>query len=302
MSELVLALDLGTGGCKASLWNAAAESVAGAVVDYPTLHPRPGWNEQRPLDWWSAVAESIRTLSATGSSLRGHVAGIATSGHSLGAVMVDEHYRPVVETTPIWSDSRATTQAANYFCRIDEDKWYATTGNGFTPPLYPIFKAMWFRSHMSKEWADTRYLIGCKDYINLRLTDVLATDHSYASGTGCYDLRAQRYDEDLLAAADLKPTLLPPVVSSTDQIGTLTPDAAVELGLPRGIPVFAGGVDNACMALGSRGVTAGRMYASLGSSSWITVTSKDPVLDTRSRPFVFAHVIPGLYVAGAVHL
>ncbi|MEV0374677.1 FGGY family carbohydrate kinase [Streptomyces sp. NPDC050636] len=297
MSELVLALDLGTGGCKASVWSAESECLAESVVDYPTLHPRAGWNEQRPEDWWDAVVGATRTLMATSPEFKHRIAGIAVSGHSLGVVMLDAHHRPLGETTPIWSDTRATAQAAAYFARVDEESWYTTTGNGFTPALYPIFKAMWFRHHRTEDWSTTRYLVGSKDYVNLRLTGTLVTDHSYASGSGCYDLRERRYDQTLLAAAGLDISLLPPIVESTDQVGTLTAQAADQLSLPGSTPVFAGGVDNACMALGSRGVTSGRMYASLGSSSWITVTSSDPVLDTHSRPFVFAHVVPGLYVS-----
>jgi xylulokinase len=298
VSELVLALDLGTGGCKSSVWSSEGQCLAESVVDYATMHPRAGWNEQRPEDWWDAVVGSIRTLLATSPELRLRIVGIAVSGQSLGAVMLDKHNQPLGESTPIWSDTRASAEAAEYFARVDEESWYLTTGNGFTPLLYPIFKAMWFRTHQADDWTATRRMVGSKDYVNLRLTGVLVTDHSYASGTGCYSLRERLYDEDLLDAAGLDVSLLPPIVESTDQVGTLTAEAAKQLELPRETPVFAGGVDNACMALGSRGVSSGRMYASLGSSSWITVTSSDPVLDPRSRPFVFAHVVPGLHVSG----
>lgn len=298
MSELVLALDLGTGGCKSSVWSSDGQCLAESVVEYATTHPRAGWNEQRPQDWWDAVVGSVRTLLATSPQLRLRIVGIAVSGQSLGAVMLDRHDKPLGESTPIWSDTRAGAEAAEYFSRVDEESWYMTTGNGFTPLLYPLFKAMWLRTHQADAWASTRRMVGSKDYVNLRLTGVLVTDHSYASGSGCYSLRDRRYDEDLLEAAGLDVSLLPPIVESTDQVGTLTAEAAQELELPRETTVFAGGVDNACMALGSRGVSSGRIYASLGSSSWITVTSSDPVLDPRSRPFVFAHVVPGLHVSG----
>jgi xylulokinase len=49
------------------------------------------------------------------------------------------------------------------------------------------------------------------------------------------------------------------------------------------------------MALGARNLEEGQVYNSQGSSSWIAVTSKNPLLDENSRPFVFTHVIPGLF-------
>jgi len=67
------------------------------------------------------------------------------------------------------------------------------------------------------------------------------------------------------------------------------------LGLSAGVKVVAGGVDNSCMALGARNIAEGTVYNSLGSSSWIAVTSVEPVLDAQSKPFVFSHVIPGMF-------
>ena len=51
------------------------------------------------------------------------------------------------------------------------------------------------------------------------------------------------------------------------------------------------------MALGGRTFLEGDAYASMGSSSWITVSSSEPLLDDRVRPFVFAHVAPGMFIS-----
>ena len=61
--------------------------------------------------------------------------------------------------------------------------------------------------------------------------------------------------------------------------------------------VVCGGVDNSCMALGARGIANNRVYLSLGSSAWIAVIADKPILDFQYKPFVFAHVIPGMYAS-----
>jgi len=63
------------------------------------------------------------------------------------------------------------------------------------------------------------------------------------------------------------------------------------------VQVAAGGVDNSCMALGARNIEEGRVYNSLGSSSWIAACSAKPLLDAKIRPFVFAHVMPGFFTS-----
>lgn len=293
--DLVLAYDLGTGGCKASLWTPAATVAAETAVPYPTSHPAPGRNEQRPDDWWDAVAASTRQLLERVPGARDRIAGIALSGQSLGAVQLDDRAELVAPTTPIWSDTRGRPEGM--FARVPEVEWYRRTGNGFGAALYPLTKAAAFRADDPEAWARTRHLVGSKDWINLRLTGELATDHSMASGSGAYDLAAGDYDDELLAAAELDRGVFPRIVPSSARVGSLIGAAAAALGLPTGIPVFAGAVDNAAMALGSRGTAEGRIYAALGSSSWITVTSAAPVIDDHARPYVFAHAIPGLYVS-----
>ena len=294
MTEAVLALDLGTGGCKSSLWDARGSLLDEVVRLYPTSHPRPGWHEQVVDDWWRAVVEC--TLELVERRPDAVVMGIAVTGHSLGVVLLDGSAKPVERCTPIWSDTRAVVEAELVFAEISEVDWYLRTGNGFTPALYPLFKARWYAANRPEAWAATRAVVGCKDWINLLLTGELATDHSYASGSGAYDLVSGRYDDELLTAGGLQ-SRLPEPRASHDRVGALTTEVASLLGLAAGIPVFAGAVDNAAMAVGSRGTAEGRLYASLGSSSWMTVTSTMPVLDATVRPFVFAHAVPGYFVS-----
>jgi xylulokinase len=112
-----------------------------------------------------------------------------------------------------------------------------------------------------------------------------------------YDLVGWDYADRLIAASGLPRGIFPTIVPSTEVLGSLTSAAAETLGLPETVKVVAGGVDNSCMALGARNIAEGRVYNSLGSSSWIAVSSEKPVLDTRTRPYVFAHVMPGMFTS-----
>ena len=293
--EAVLALDLGTGGCKASLWNQDGGLADDEFHPYPTQHPQTGWNEQSVDDWLDAVIGCTRALLARQEGV--HVCGMAVSGHSLGIVLLDGLGEPIERTTPIWSDTRAVAEAELVFTELDESSWYLRTGNGFTPALYPLFKARWYARHRPDVWNATRTIVGSKDWVNHWLTGEIATDHSYASGSGAYELSSGAYADDLLHAGGIARSLLPEPGASHAQVGRLTVEAASTLGLSTDVPVFAEAVDNASMALGSGGVAEGRVYASLGSSSWMTVTSTTPVLDVALRPYVFAHAIPGYFAS-----
>lgn len=294
----ILAYDFGTGGIKASLYDEAGACVADGFDAYPTHYPAHGFHEQRPEEWWRATVTSTRKLLAGmpgGTAER--IVGIGISGHSLGVVPMDARGTLLREAVPIWSDARPDTQPADFFRRVPETEWYHMTGSGFPPALYSVFKLMWFRDHEPEMFDRMHKVLGTKDYINFRLTGVMATDHSYASGSGVYDLKSRGYSPRLIQAAGLSDEIFAEIVPSAQVLGSLTAEASQELGLPRSIQVVAGGVDNACMSLGAGAFREGRAYNSLGSSSWIAVSSAEPLLDAVKRPYVFDHVVPGQYVS-----
>ncbi len=297
MSKKIIACDLGTGGNKASLYDEDGSCIASIFVPYETSYPQTGWHEQSPMAWWDAVVHSIGKLLQKRPDEAGNIEAISFSGHSLGVVPIGKNGELLRQATPIWSDTRAEKQVARFFRQVDQKTWYMTTGNGFPPPCYSIFKIMWYRDNEPEIFKQIKKIIGTKDFINFRLTGKILTDHSYASGSGVYDLANWRYSGDFIEAAGIGQDIFPDVVPSTHIVGELTKEAAEALGLSPSVKVVCGGVDNSCMALGARNIAEGRVYTSLGSSSWIAVSSSTPIVDYRHRPFVFAHVIPGMFTS-----
>ncbi len=297
MEKKIISFDLGTGGNKASLYDVEGHCLASAFTPYATQYPQVGWHEQRPADWWQAVVESTRQLLQSSNVEREAIQALAISGHSLGAVPVDRAGKLLREATPIWSDIRAQQEVSEFFQQIDPDEWYLTTGNGFPAACYTIFKVMWYKKHEPQMWQQVDKILGTKDYINFLLTGKLNTDYSYASGTGIYNLKEWRYEARFIAASGIPAGVWPEIVPSTAVLGEILPEVAGALGLGAGVKVVCGGVDNSCMALGAKNIRAGRVYTSLGSSAWIAVSSEQPVLDKQLKPFVFAHVAPGMFTS-----
>ena len=293
----IISYDLGTGGVKASLYDREMQTLAKSFIEYETFYPASGMHEQRPADWWNAIAESTQNLLTKTQTDPSEIACVSLSGASLVAVPMGDNGEALLEQVPIWSDTRAKEETEDFFRKIDRDQWYLTTGNGFPAPCYSIFKLMWMKKNQPEIFKKTAYVLGSKDYINFRLTGKLATDFSYASGTGAYDLRAGKVKKEFLRAAELPDDIFVSPVPSHTVIGTITEQAAGQIGLASGTSVVCGGVDNACMALGAVGTEEGKVYVSLGSSSWIPVNSREPVLDVNKKPYVFAHIEEGMFTS-----
>ncbi|MDR0519466.1 MAG: HAD-IA family hydrolase [Clostridiales Family XIII bacterium] len=291
----IIAYDLGTGGVKASLYDEGLATIAKSFIEYGTYYPAPMLHEQRPADWWDGVCASTRNLLESSGVEARDVGCVALSGHSLVSVPIGADGTALMDCVPIWSDGRAADEAAEFFRRIDERQWYMETGNGFPTYTYPLFKLMNMKKNEPDVFAKTRNVLGSKDYINYRLTGGMATDHSYASGSGGYSLKASALLREYWDAAGIDPNIFPDIVPSHTAIGRVTEAAARESGLATGTLVACGGVDNACMALGAVGPSEGRVFLSLGSSSWIPVNSREPILDFDKKPYVFRHIAEDVF-------
>lgn len=295
--KYVIAYDLGTGGLKTSIFGEDGFSKGFSFMPYETSFPKEGFREQRPDTWWEAVkATTKEVLSETGISAE-DIVSLAVSGHSLGALPIGFDGELLTEYVPIWNDSRAKREAEAFFTKTSEEEWYLSTGNGFPAELYSIFKILWYKNNMPKIYENTDKFIGTKDYINYKLTGVLATDRSYASGSGVFSLKDNTYSEKYIALSGIDKSKLPRILASTDVVGKILPNVAQTLGLSQKTLVVAGGVDNACMALGAGCINNGDVYTSLGTSAWIAVCDEKAVVDVESRPYVFAHCLPDKYVS-----
>lgn len=297
MDKRIISYDLGTGGNKASLYDVDGKCLASVFVPYSTEYPHVGWHEQRPEDWWNAVVESTQKLLKQSGETADNIECLAISGHSLGSVPVDKEGNLLRSATPIWSDIRAQQEVEEFFQTVDPEQWYLTTGNGFPAACYTIFKVMWYRNHEPEMFKKVYKILGTKDYINFKLTGVMKTDYSYASGSGIYSLKDWGYHESFIKASGIPAEVFPEIVPSTAILGEIQPEIARLIGLSPRVKVVCGGVDNSCMALGAKNIKDGRVYTSLGSSAWIAVSSENPVLDAVKRPFVFAHVMPKMFTS-----
>ncbi len=297
MNVFIIAFDLGTGGSKASIYDVDGNCLFSHFESYSTFFPNQGWHEQKPEDWWKAIVDGTRSLIEKSGIKKNEIRYLAISGHSMAVVPVDESGTLLKNTVPIWSDTRAVKQSDEFFTRIDYSDWYTTTGNGFSKECYAVFKMMWYRENEPDLYRKTYKILGTKDYINLKLTGNFLTDNSYASGSGVYDLKKREYKKEYIEASLLSKDIFPEIVSSHTPVGTILPEIANIMNLPEGLVVMSGGVDNSCMALGAGNLKAGRVYLSLGSSAWIAVSSENPVIDSTIKPFVFDHVVPGLYTS-----
>lgn len=292
MGNYIIAHDLGTTGNKATLYDREGKLVGAVFHAYETEYAHTGWAEQNPEDWWTAVCQSTQQLLQQTHVSKDDIACITFSGQMMGAVALDKDGRPL-RNAIIWADQRALQQNDWVLERVSFEEMYHLTGHRASSS-YSLQKILWIRDNQPDIYNATHKFVHAKDSIVARLTGNFVTDPSDASSMNIYDLHTGEWSSKILDAVDLPIDKLPDIRQSIDVVGELLPQVADEVGVAAGTPVVIGGGDGACAAAGAGVIEVGTAYNYVGSSSWIALSTPDPIFDPEYRTFTFGHVIPNM--------
>ena len=287
----LIGIDVGTGGSRAVLIDAAGKIVAAATVEHePFNSPQPGWAEQDPRDWWRASAAAIQACIRQAGIPAEEIKAVGLSGQMHGSVLLDDNDE-VLRPALIWCDQRSAEQCRKLTTMIGARRLIELTCNpaltGFTLP-----KLLWVRDTEPDTWKRLRSVLLPKDYVRFRLTGDKATDVADASGTLLLNVASRRWSSEMLAATEMEAGLLPRVYESQEITGSVSQQAAAETGLKAGTPVIAGAGDQAAGAVGLGIVRPGMVSATIGTSGVVFAATNTPALDPKGRVHTFCHAIP----------
>ncbi|WP_425399825.1 xylulokinase [Aeoliella sp.] len=287
-----LGVDIGTSGTKTIAVNPAGEVLAQANQSYPCHHPKPLWSEQDPEDWWKATVATIRKVVKTAKLKPGDVKAIGLSGQMHGSVFLDKNDK-VIRPALLWNDQRTFAECEEIERLAGgRKKLVQMVANpaltGFTAP-----KILWLRNNEPKNFDRVAKVLLPKDDVRRRLTGEYATEVSDASGMLLVDVKRRRWSKPLLSKLDLDADLFATMYESEDVTGTLTPEAAKQLGLSTDCVVVGGAGDCAAGAIGNGIVRSGVVSTSLGTSGVVFVHSDEPQVDPDGRLHTFCHAVRG---------
>ena len=269
MAIALLGLDIGTSGCKTTLFDRRGAVLASATFGYPLDTPKPGWAQQHPDDWYAAACRGIAAVLAQSGVIPADVAAVGVDGQSWAAVAIDAQ-GDVLCPTPIWMDTRSQAQCAAMAAAMGEGALFELCGNPLSP-TYTTPKILWYRQKAPDIYGRCRVILHSNSFVVYRLTGQATMEPSQGFGLHCFDMRRGEVDRDAARTLGIDPDLLPPVVPSHAVVGRVTAQAAARCGLLPGTPVVAGGMDTCCGALGAGVLHHGQTQEQGGSSGGMNV-------------------------------
>ncbi|MGH2504388.1 MAG: xylulokinase, partial [Ktedonobacterales bacterium] len=246
-------------------------------------------SEQRPEDWYVGAVAAVREAMA---GVNGDVvAAVGLTGQMHGMVAMDAG-GAVIRPAILWNDQRTGAECDEIRQRVGRQRLIAISGNdaltGLTAP-----KILWMRRHEPEAYARIRQILLPKDYLRYRLTGAYAIDKADGSGTLLFDLARRDWSVELLADLEIPANWLPATFEGSVATGVIGAEVALATGLRAGVPVVAGGGDQAAQAVGVGAVTPGVMALTLGTSGVLFATTETPTIDAEGRLHAFCHAVPG---------
>ncbi|MBE6932625.1 MAG: xylulokinase [Ruminococcaceae bacterium] len=293
---LYLGVDLGTSSMKVLLVDSSGKVLGSTSQSYPLMMPQPGWSEQDPEQWWSALCVCVpKLLEGVDAS---QVAGLSVGGQMHGLVALDENDQ-VIRPAILWNDGRTSTQTDAINNDFGMQKLLELTGNlafaGFTAP-----KLLWMRENEPELFAKIRRIMLPKDYIVYRLTGVHCCDYSDASGMLLLDVANRCWSKPLMDYCGVKEEQLGKLFESYENVGTVKPEMSELLGIPATAVVAAGAGDNAAAAVGTGTVGEGSCNISIGTSGTIFIPSKEFKVPSEGNLHAFAHSDGTYHLMGCI--
>lgn len=269
----LIGLDVGTSGCKASVFTVDGALTTYAYRTYAIDRPRPGWFELDPELVWQKVQEVI------GEAAEAHegepVTALSISSFGEAAVLVDKEGRTLAPSI-LYMDTRGREE-----CRALEETLGRETIMELTGipahPMYTINKLMWLRQNQPELFAQAHRFLLFGDYVAYRLTGETVIDYSLASRTMAFNVVEKRWEPRLLDAAGLSADQFSAPKPSATAVGCLRPPAAEALGLPAEVRVVTGGHDQICAALGAGILAEGLAIDGIGTVECITPVFQTPL-------------------------
>ncbi|MGB0722634.1 MAG: glycerol kinase GlpK [Gammaproteobacteria bacterium] len=228
MSQHIIAIDQGTTSSRAIVFDGGFRSVGVGQREFAQHFPDSGWVEHEPEDIWETTRVTVREALDKAGLMAADIAAIGITNQRETTLIWDRETGKAIHRAIVWQDRRTAPLCERLKAEGHEALFAERTGL-LLDPYFSGTKVAWMLDRVpgARERAEAGKLaFGTVDsFLIWRLTGgrVHATDATNASRTLLYNIRDNRWDEELLRILDIPASMLPEVKDCADDFGTTDP-------------------------------------------------------------------------------
>ena len=286
-----IGFDLGSSSIKAALIESSTGKSVG-ITQYPEqemaiVAEQIGWAEQDPNLWWKNIGKVTKKLLSETNINSSQIKGIGIAYQMHGMVVVDKN-QEVLRPSIIWCDSRAVEIGDTAFQEVGEDKCVSNLLN--SPGNFTLSKLKWVKENQPEIFDQVDKLMLPGDFIAMKLTGEATTTISGLSEGIMWDFKQNKLADWLFDYMGISTDVIPTIVPTFSNQGTVNKKASEEIGLPEGIPVLYRAGDQPNNALSLNAFHPGEIAATGGTSGVVYAITDSTETQESSRINNFAHV------------
>ncbi len=306
--KYILALDQGTTSSRAVLLGEDGRVHGSAQTPFEQIYPQPGWVEHNPAEIWSSQFGVAMDALAQSDVRADSIAAIGITNQRETTILWDRKTGEPVSNAIVWQDRRTAAFCDRLRAQGHEDLIQKKTGL-VIDAYFSGSKIRWMLDNIpgARERAERGELaFGTVDtWLIWKLTggERHITDATNASRTMLFNIHAQQWDDELLAALEIPRLLLPEVVQSSEV-------CAKTSGVLAGVPIGGIAGDQHASLFGQMCTEAGMVKCTYGTGSFMlqntgpkAVTSHNRLLTTiawRVKGQTSYALEGSVFIAGAV--
>lgn len=291
----IAGLDIGTTGCKLTVFDQNGVYLDKAYQDYPVKR-KSGKHE---VDAEAIMDGVFSVMEAMGKKYP-DIAGIGVTSFGETFVLADEKGTPL-HPAMLYTDPRGAEECRELEKKMGGKAISAITG--LKPhEMYSISKIMWMKRHKPKIYEKAKHVFLMEDYVIFQLTGNAQIDYSLATRTMAFDITSLEWSKEIFYNADIDMGLMSKVVPTGTSAGGLLPKITEKTGLSVHTQMVSISHDQVAAAVGAGVFDSEKAVDGAGTVECITpVYDKMPDLDVmyQGNYAVVPYVIPGKYVCYA---
>ncbi len=294
----VAGLDIGSGGCKCTIFNENGSISAYEFAEYELEKGSFGYMELDPNDVWDKVQEVC--LKATSMHHGNRIKALCITSFGESGVLLNKKGE-VIHNSLMYSDPRGEEQCIRLIEKLGRKEILQRSGHS-PHPMYSASKLLWIKENEPDIYKEADAFLQYGDFILFKLTGEKKVDWSLASRSMLFNVREKIWDDVLLDGAGIEKDLFSESVQAGKAISEVLSEAARRTGFPEGTIVLLGGHDQVAAAVGAGVLKNGQAVNGMGSVDCVTPVFDRPILNEKMGKFGFAcvpYVIDNHYVTYA---
>lgn len=296
----IAGLDIGTTGCKLTVFDESGAYLDKAYCDYPVKRGSGLRGDCAHEVDASAILEGVMNVMESMGKKYPDIAGIGITSFGETFVLTDEEGKPLYPAM-LYTDPRGEEE-----CHELEEKLgsrHIADITGLKPhKMYSIAKIMWLQNKEPEIFNKGKHIFLIEDFVVFALTGVAQIDYSLASRTMAFDIHKLCWSEEIFAAAGVDQRLMSRTVPTGTKAGKLLPEIAERTGMTQNVEIVSISHDQLSASVGAGVFDASVAMEGAGTVECITpIFDGMPDLDVmyRGNYAVVPYVIPGKYICYA---